>query len=36
MKKLLDYGVMKNPEPQIEKLIELAGNFADDLISKKK
>ncbi|MFB5612943.1 MAG: lysine--tRNA ligase, partial [Nitrosarchaeum sp.] len=30
MKKLLDYGVIKNPDPQIEKLIELAGNFADE------
>jgi lysyl-tRNA synthetase class 1 len=30
MKKLLDYGVIKNSEPQIEKLIELAGNFADE------
>jgi len=30
MKKLVDYGVIKNPEPSIEKLIELAGNFADE------
>jgi len=29
MKKLLDYGVIKKPDPEIEKLIELAGNFAD-------
>jgi lysyl-tRNA synthetase class 1 len=29
MKKLLDYGVIKNQDSQIEKLIELAGNFAD-------
>ncbi len=30
MKKLLDYGVVKNPEPEIEKLIELAGNYSDE------
>ena len=30
MKKLIDYGVVKNPEKKIEKLIELAGNYADD------
>lgn len=30
MKKLIEYGVIKNPEPQIEKLITMAGNFADD------
>jgi lysyl-tRNA synthetase class 1 len=30
MKKILDYGVIKNPESKIEKLIELAGNFADE------
>ena len=29
MKKLLDYGVIKNPEPEIEKLIELAGNYSN-------
>ncbi len=29
MKKLLDYGAIKNPEPEIEKLIELAGNYSD-------
>ena len=29
MKKLIDYGVVKNSEPEIEKLIENAGNFAD-------
>ena len=27
MKKLVDYGVIKNPEPEIEKLIEIAGNL---------
>jgi lysyl-tRNA synthetase class 1 len=30
MKKLLDYGVIKKPEPEIEKLIELAGNFSNE------
>ena len=35
-KKLLDYGVIKNPEPQIEKLIELAGNFADEFDQQEK
>ena len=30
MKKLIDYGVVKNPEKDIETLIELAGNYADD------
>jgi lysyl-tRNA synthetase class 1 len=30
MKKLIDYGVLKNPEPQIEDLITMAGNYADD------
>ena len=29
-KKLIDYGVIKNPEKQIEELIGLAGNYADD------
>ena len=29
MKKLIDYGVLKNPEPKIEELITLAGNYAD-------
>ncbi|MDH3501551.1 MAG: lysine--tRNA ligase [Nitrosopumilus sp.] len=36
MKKLLDYGVIKNPEPRIEKLIELAGNFADQFDQQEK
>ncbi len=36
MKKLQDYGVIKNPEPEIEKLIELAGNFADTFDQKEK
>jgi lysyl-tRNA synthetase class 1 len=30
MKKLVEYGVIKNPEEQIKKLIEMAGNYADD------
>lgn len=36
MKKLQDYRVIKNPEPQVEKLIELAGNFADTFDQKEK
>ena len=36
MKKLLDYGVIKNPDPHIEKLIELAGNFADEFDQQEK
>ena len=30
MKKLVDYGVIKNSEPQINELITLVGNFVDD------
>ena len=30
MKKLLDYGVIKSPEPEIEQLIEIAGNYSDE------
>jgi len=30
MKKLIGYGVIKNPEKEIEALIDLAGNYADD------
>ncbi len=30
MKKLIDYGAIKNSDPKIEQLIELAGNYADD------
>jgi len=30
MKKLVDYGVIKNSEPQINELITLVGNFADE------
>jgi len=36
MKKLLDYGVIKNPEPEIEKLIELAGNYSDEFDEQEK
>ena len=36
MKKLLDYGVIKNPEPKIEKLIELAGNFSNEFDQQEK
>ncbi|HJJ22362.1 MAG TPA: lysine--tRNA ligase [Nitrosopumilus sp.] len=36
MKKLVDYGVIKNPEPEIEKLIEIAGNFSDEFDQQEK
>ena len=36
MKKLLDYGVIKNPQPEIEKMIELAGNYADEFDEQEK
>ena len=36
MKKLLDYGVIKEPEPEIKKLIELAGNFSNDFDQQEK
>jgi lysyl-tRNA synthetase class 1 len=36
MKKLLDYGVIKNPQPEIEKLIELAGNYSDEFDQQEK
>jgi len=36
MKKLLDYGVIKNPEPEVEKLIEIAGNYSDEFDEKEK
>ena len=36
MKKLQDYGVIKNPEPLIEKLIEISGNFSDEFDEKEK
>jgi lysyl-tRNA synthetase class 1 len=36
MKKLLDYGVIKNEQPEIEKLIELAGRYADEFDQQEK
>ena len=36
MKKLIDYGVIKQSESRIEKLIELAGNFADEFDKQEK
>ena len=36
MKKLIDYGVIKQSESKIEKLIELAGNFADEFDKQEK
>ena len=36
MKKLLDYGVIKNPEPEIEQLIEIAGNYSDEFDEQEK
>ena len=36
MKKLLDYGVIKNPEPEIEDLIKRAGNFSDEFDQQEK
>lgn len=36
MKKLLDYGVIKNQESEVEKLIELAGNYADEFDEREK
>ena len=30
MKKLIDYGVLKSPNDQIKKQIEMAGNYARD------
>jgi len=36
MKKLLDYGVIKNPEPEIADLIKLAGNFSDEFDQQEK
>jgi lysyl-tRNA synthetase class 1 len=29
-KKLIDYGTIKNPEPYVDQLIQLAGNYSDD------
>ena len=36
MKKLLDYGVIKNEESEINELITLAGNFADEFDQQEK
>ncbi|MDH3278318.1 MAG: lysine--tRNA ligase [Nitrosopumilus sp.] len=36
MKKLLEYGVIKTKKPEVEKLIELAGNFADEFDQQEK
>lgn len=30
MKKLIDYGIIKNPDSDVEQLIHLAGNYSDD------
>ncbi len=36
MKKLLDYGIIKNTEPEIEQLIEIAGNYSDEFVRREK
>ena len=36
LKKLIDYGVIKSSEPEVEKLIEIAGNFADEFDQQEK
>jgi len=36
MKKLIDYGLLKESDPDIEKIINLAGNFADDFDQQEK
>jgi len=36
MKKLEDYGIIKKPEQEIEKLINLAGNFAEEFTQQEK
>ncbi len=36
MKKLIDYGILKNPEPKIEELITMAGNYADEFDQREK
>ena len=36
MKKLIEYGVIKNPDLQIDNLIALAGNFSDDFDEQEK
>ncbi len=36
LKKLMDYGVLKNPAPEIEELITMAGNYADEFDQQEK
>ena len=36
IKKLIDYGTIKSSDSSIEKLVELAGNFADDFSKQEK
>ena len=36
MKKLLEYGIIKNESTEIEKLIKLAGNFSDEFDQQEK
>jgi len=36
LKKLIDYGVLKNPAPEIEELITMAGNYADEFDQQEK
>jgi lysyl-tRNA synthetase class 1 len=36
MKKLLDYGVIKNEQTEIEEIIKLAGNYADEFDQQEK
>ncbi len=36
MKKLIEYGVLKNPDSEIEVLIGLAGNYADEFDEQEK
>ena len=36
MKKLVDYGIIKNSEQEVEKLIEIAGNFAEEFVQQEK
>jgi len=36
MKKLIDYGVIKNPETEIKELIKIAGNYSDEFDEQEK
>ena len=36
MKKLIDYGVLKNSTPEIEELITMAGNYSDEFDQQEK